>query len=593
MSGKTRENRTEASFWSLLWRLTPMVLRASPFWVTLNFSVGIIHSLSYGFQIIVTRAFFDAIAAVGAETGIAALVGPAVASGLVLVASQVLNGVHNFMYMPLMEKVKGELRKTISRKSSRIEPVEFENPAFLDDVNKAKQGADSAIMVPLNFAMIFIFYVPYFAVFAGFYYTLKPELVLSLVIVFIPTFIMQLVRGRYYAKLEEKSAPIRRRFEYAEKAITDREFFKETRLLGAFGLLFRMYGDAVTLLNAHTWKTEKKTVLIESGLRALSLIGYMAILAMLFNFLRAGEISVGSFAAVFASIGSLFGVMEEIVVRHIGGMSNNLGKIRNFVRFLDIPERTAGKGRPEGGGIELRGVTFRYPGKEEDTIRGISLTVRPGETVAIVGGNGAGKTTLMRLISGIYLPREGEIAIGGVRTGDISPSTLYEGFSAVFQKFQKYRMTLKDNVLVSSEKDGDAARSLALADVDVTSESFPVGLDTMLSREFEGVDISGGQWQRVAIARGYHRDHTIILLDEPTAAIDPIEESKIYRQFADISRGKTAVIVTHRMGSAKIADRIVVMENGRINDIGTHDELVARGGLYATMWDAQAQWYEA
>lgn len=168
--------------------------------------------------------------------------------------------------------------------------------------------------------------------------------------------------------------------------------------------------------------------------------------------------------------------------------------------------------------------------------------------------------------------------------------------SGVFQKFQKYQMTLRENVMISNldteREDGTLLETLKKADVNIESQSYPDGLETMLSREFDGVDLSGGQWQRVSIARGINRDSKVIVLDEPTAAIDPIEETKIYKKFKEISDERTTVLVTHRLGSARIADRIVVMENGRVAEIGTHDELMNKQGTYYVLFMSQAQWYE-
>nr|WP_300916485.1 ABC transporter ATP-binding protein [uncultured Acetatifactor sp.] len=161
---------------------------------------------------------------------------------------------------------------------------------------------------------------------------------------------------------------------------------------------------------------------------------------------------------------------------------------------------------------------------------------------------------------------------------------------------EKYQMTLRENVMISNldteREDGTLLETLKKADVDIESRSYPDGLETMLSREFDGVDLSGGQWQRVSIARGINRDSKVIVLDEPTAAIDPIEETKIYKKFKEISDERTTVLVTHRLGSARIADRIVVMENGRVAEIGTHDELMNKKGTYYVLFMSQAQWYE-
>ena len=228
-------------------------------------------------------------------------------------------------------------------------------------------------------------------------------------------------------------------------------------------------------------------------------------------------------------------------------------------------------------------------------LHGISLSIAQGETIAVVGETGAGKSTLMKLLLGLYLPTSGQVLIGGMDTSQIQSKDIYKNSSAVFQDYQRYRATLQGNISVSQpqcnvsiEKIKDACTQ---AELDSSSANFSDGLKTILSREFGGTDLSGGQWQRVAIARGLYRIHNIIVLDEPTAAIDPIEETNLYRQFARLAKGKTAIIVTHRLGSARIADRIVVLKDGSIDDIGTHEQLIARQGFYAQLFRAQAKWY--
>lgn len=269
----------------------------------------------------------------------------------------------------------------------------------------------------------------------------------------------------------------------------------------------------------------------------------------------------------------------------------------NRLDFMDMPE-TDGETKVNDfrEKIELENVSFTYPGAKEESLTDVNLTITKGETIAIVGHNGAGKSTLVRLITGIYQPTCGSVTIDGIPAKDAKPSSLYGLMSGVFQKFQKYQMTLRENVMISNldteREDGTLLETLRKADVDIESRSYPDGLETMLSREFDGVDLSGGQWQRVSIARGINRDSKVIVLDEPTAAIDPIEETKIYKKFKEISDERTTVLVTHRLGSARIADRIVVMENGRVAEIGTHDELINKKGTYYVLFMSQAQWYE-
>lgn len=194
------------------------------------------------------------------------------------------------------------------------------------------------------------------------------------------------------------------------------------------------------------------------------------------------------------------------------------------------------------------------------------------------------------------MPNEGIVRIGGVDTREVKRSSVTRGMSAVFQKFQKYKMTLAENIQIGDSELQDNKyilnTSIKQADINLEEDKFPNGLDTMLSRDFGGIELSGGQWQRVAIARGLYRIRDVIVLDEPTAAIDPIEETRLYEKFAEVSKGKTSVLITHRIGSARIADRIVVMNEGKIAEIGNHEELISKNGLYKEMFDAQIKWYQ-
>ncbi len=597
-------------------RLLPFVFTACPGLFLLDSLLGMVHGVAFGVNTLVTQVFFDTLTrAVAGETKVSAVLAMAAVLGAVTLGAQVLNGVGNFTYKVFQKKMTGYLQMLINQKAAKINPVLFESPAVLDDINKANWGVHSSLGLLFTVTAIFTFYIPYFSFMGWYLFTLKPLLALALLFVFIPVAATQLVRSAVFARHEDEAAPIRREYEYYERCLGDREYFKETRLLGAFTFFRDLYRSALALLAKKTWRAELKTGLLEVGMKMLTLAGYFGVLYLLFTSLLAGEITIGAFAAVFASVGLLFELMEEIICMHIGRMMKNLGSVRNFLNFLSLPER---KGREmvvnAGKGIVLESVSFRYPGAEADCLSGISLEVRPGETIAIVGENGAGKTTLVRLMIGLYLPSAGSVRVGGIDTREVSAASVYRGISAVFQRYQKYQMTLGENIQISdlqapagsdstftesiAEKRESAA---AKAGLDVDEKSFPGGYETMLSREFGGVELSGGQWQRVAIARGFYRAHDLIVLDEPTAAIDPLEETKIYRQFIEMARNKTAVIVTHRLGranaakgdrsTARIADGIVVIDKGKIAGIGTHDELIQAGGKYAQMFSAQAKWY--
>lgn len=519
----------------------------------------------------------------------------AAALGIFLMIQLLMNALKSITennFQVILEQAAGE---ELNLKAAKADPVCYENNRFLDHIEKAGRGTEVAVDIFIQSLSILLSILSYFGFMGGYLYNVEPMLMVMLLCSFLPYIFGAMVRYRVHRTMENRAAPYRRRGEYYGQCMTDREYAKETRMLGACGYFFRKMKENLRMVRDLDWKTTRKSDLIDMGLRFLSMAGYVGTILMLFYYLMTGRVGVGVFAAVASSLDGMSDTLERLFNFKINGITRNLGAAENYLAFLNLPEREAKREFPEGRTVEFRDVSFSYPNASKNSVSHLNLFIRERETLAIVGSNGAGKSTFAKLLLGIYQPDEGAVLIDGVDTREILPGESAGKCSAVFQRFQKYKMKFSDNVLLSDSSDQpDAKRmekALEKADMELNERSFPEGLDTMLAREFGGTDLSGGQWQRLAIARGFYRNHNLIVLDEPTSAIDPLEETRVYEKFAEMSRDKTAVIITHRLGSAKIADRIVVLDEGSIAEMGTHEELMEKRGIYYTMYQAQAKWY--
>lgn len=521
--------------------------------------------------------------------------GAAILLGGYFIVSMLLYTANNLASEQSVLRLQQEVGNLLNRKASKIDPICYEDSRILDDIKRANTGIKSAVQVmwgSLSMAGAFLCYYGFMGAYLA---QIETGLLIMLCVSFVPYIIGGAVRYRMHKQAAYEAAPYQRKGEYYGRCITDREYARETRLLGAYGYFFRKFRENMAMARDIDWKATKKSELVEIFLRFIAMTGYIGMIVLLFWYLIRGRVDIAAFAAILSSLDVISDKLDTMFRSTLPGLTDNIGSAENYMTFMGLPERQAVREIPEGKRVSFRKVSFAYPGSEEPVLRQIDLDIKEGETVAIVGENGAGKSTFAKLLLGLYCPTEGKVEIDGVDTREIDPGDSAGKLSAVFQNFQKYKMTLGENVLMSDSghpaDEQRMLRSLHRSGLDEKSEEFGQGLETMLSREFGGTDLSGGQWQRLAIARGLYRQHNLIVLDEPTAAIDPLKETEIYQKFAESAKNKTAVIITHRLGSAKIADRIVVLDRGRIAEQGTHEELMGRKGIYSEMYHEQAKWY--
>lgn len=337
---------------------------------------------------------------------------------------------------------------------------------------------------------------------------------------------------------------------------------------------------------------QKKKNSLENIEKIVILIGHIAIFSCLLYFTVLGYVSIGVFSALITTLDELFELIEMVIATVSEGVSEELEKIRNYFKLtLDSNKSDEKVTVDHIDKIEFRNVSFSYPSNPEKALDNVSFVINKNDTVAIVGKNGSGKSTLLKLLSGIYECDEGIILVNDVDIKDIDKKSLYKLFSAVFQNFGRYAMDLKDNIYMGCEEDSDKIDRIinlpGLEEIQKTDD------DKVLSREFGGIDLSGGQWQRIAIARSEYRDSEVYLLDEPTSAIDPNEEKTIYDLFDQLMKKRTSLIVTHRMSATKLADRILVMNNGKLTGDGNHAKLISTCEDYQLLWNSQVQMYQS
>ena len=402
---------------------------------------------------------------------------------------------------------------------------------------------------------------------------------------------------KYYVQRE--LAPHERRFMVYAGLLTGRESAAEVRLFGLGGWLL----DQVAVLRRRLDRErlrlagrELRQAIVHSGLNGLA-----HILALVFSvgLLVVGRVSIGTAAALFAAIERFQGEYSNLVNLIVGGY-DDLRYLQDYFEFMDGPQLDLDEGRRLPGqlreGIRLENVSFTYPGGDRPALANLDLTIRPGERVALVGENGAGKTTLIKLLLGLYRPTEGRILVDGVDLKEVAPDDWYRRFGTVFQDFVRYETTVRENIVFGWLEGRDDARALAAtvarSGADEVVAALPDGLDTRLGKEFHtGVDLSVGQWQKLAIARAYFRPADILILDEPASALDAKAEAAVYEHFARMAEASTVLLISHRLGSCRIADRILVLREGALVEQGTHTELLAADGEYAVLYRLQAAWY--
>lgn len=530
--------------------------------------------------------------------------GPAlgwIALELALMLSAHLSGQYSGLLAQLLRaRLALHVDRIIFEKALELSLRHFEDPAFMDMLERARRESSWRPLEMITHGLRLAKDVTTLVGFGALLAQLSPWAVLALALAGLPFF----AETRYAAEqylMKSRRTPRERRAHYLTQLLTSDWHAKEVKLFALGPWLLSRH----RALHEEFYR-EDRSFGLRRGI-AVALLGAVSIgvfyLIYAFVVMEAvkGAITLGSmtlYLTVFRQGQTSFQSAMTSIAR---AYEDNL-YIKNLFDYLAIesddvtargPRDVEAQG--EAPALSFERVTFRYPGSTRPCLEDVSFTVAPGETIALVGPNGAGKTTLVKLLVGLYELTQGDILIDDRRIQELDKGELRARVGVVFQDFVHYHLTAQDNVGIGwlpSREDREAVERAA-RDAGASSiiESLPEGYDSMLGRWFGGEQLSIGQWQRMALARAFMRKSRVLILDEPTASIDAEGEHEIFERFRELKRGATAILITHRFSTVRMADRIVVLDEGRVADIGTHDELMARSGLYKRMFDLQAEGY--
>ncbi len=577
------------------------VFKASPIYII----VYIASSFVYGILDFMTGTYLLRRIVNGLEAGesIESLIRyVAVFAAVAIPLQMMLSWYYNVIRPVESQKVGAYIDRQILKKSTEAELACYENPEFYDKYVKAMDEAYNRICSVMYTLDDLVWRCISFSANSALLFMIDPWLI---VFGLFPL-VLGLLRKRQNKIAHDKETeckPINRRVAYVHRTFYLSDYAKEMRIGGMYRNMLKSlkasYDEYKKLYKKHCALYALYDYIQDIGLDVITILGatLYAVWSTMVIGPENGGMSIGDCIVVINSIGTISWCLNYLVenLAEFGEHALFLNDVRYFLDY-EPKVKDGTKTADSCGDIELKNVSFRYDGSESDTLHGISFKWKKGERIALVGANGSGKTTLAKLLLRLYDPNEGEICLNDKNIKEFTLDSYRERFGTVFQDYKMFSMTVKENVLLRPECDGDDERvTKALKESGIYDKisSFPRGLDTVLTREFDdkGENLSGGEAQKLSLARIFADPTPFVLLDEPSSALDPIAEYQMFENMMRATEGRSVIFISHRLSSAVLADRVILMENGAVAECGTHRELMAQNGKYASMFRRQAENY--
>jgi len=516
------------------------------------------------------------------------------------VLADVLGRVASLVDSLLSERVTNSSSVRLMEHAATLDLEDFEDSEFQDQLERARRqtsgrmtlmgqlfGQAQDIVTVASFVAGFIFYAPW--------------LIALLLLALVPAFLGEAHFNAESYSLDFGRTPERRQLDYVRQTAASVETAKEVKIFGLNGFLIDHYLRLATDFYAANRKLAMRRAGWGGLFSAIGTVGYYLAFAYIVWRTLAGQFSIGDLTFLAGSFRRLRTLFEGLLTSFSTTASQAL-YLNDLFSFFEVkpeilsPDNPRPFPRPIRRGFVFEDVGFRYPDAERWAVRHLSFTLHAGEVLALVGENGAGKTTLVKLLTRLYDPDEGRILLDGHDLREYDLNALRGNMGVIFQDFVRYNLSAGDNIAVGNiAARGDRARierAARRSQADQVITRLPTGYQQMIGKRFKnGVELSGGEWQKIAIARAYMREAAVLVLDEPTAALDARSEFEVFKRFKELSDGKTAVLISHRFSSVRMADRILVLADGMVEAAGTHDELMAQPGRYSELFELQAAGY--